>query len=118
MRLLQFTLPARDVELIRYWYMRYFAMSSSDCTALDDGRVSYKLKCPEGDASLLVVKSSGTQPPAEIAVSVASRQGVDFVTELLRTDGNQIETEPSVDAYGIYRSVALDPEGNRVTVTE
>ncbi|MDE6396193.1 MAG: hypothetical protein K2K84_02865 [Muribaculaceae bacterium] len=118
MRLLYFTIPAHDIELLRYWYMRYFAMSSSDKTIIDNGRESYRLTCPDDDTSLLIVKDSESYPTVETAVSVASRQGVDFVTELLRTDGNLVEVEPSVDGYGLYRSIVLDPEGNRVTVTE
>ncbi len=118
MRLSSFTLPARDIELLRYWYMRYFAMSSSDLTHTNEGRDIYRLTCPDDGIALLILKDSEPHSAAELGVSVASRQGVDFVTELLRTDGNRIVVEPSKDGFGVYRSVVLDPEGNRVRVTE
>lgn len=118
MRLLQINIPARDIELIRYWYMRYFAMKSSELHTDEDGVKSYRLNCPDDSCFILVTKNDEPRTALTLAISVGSRQGVDFVTELLRTDGHRIDSEPKNDVYGVYHSVALDPEGNRVMVTE
>lgn len=118
MRLSQLVIPARDIERIRYWYMRYFAMQSSDIHTGQDGERSYRLSCPDDLCSLLVVSDTEPHSASRLAISVASRRGVDFVTELLRTDGNTIAVEPGEDVYGVYRSVVLDPEGNRVSIVE
>lgn len=120
MHISQFSIPVHDIENIRYWFMRYFAMSSSDKHVGGDGEESYRLTCSDDTCSILIEKiSDGCLPGnSRIALSVASREGVDFLTELLRTDGNIIIKEPSENVYGIYRSVVLDPEGNRVSVVE
>lgn len=109
-----------DVENLRYWYMRYFAMSSTDRHTDNKGRNSYILSCPEGDCRLLIDTAIEGDAPGQyrVGISVGSREGVDFLTELLRTDGNPIVIEPSTDVYGAYRAVVLDPDGNRVSVRE
>ncbi len=120
MLIYQFALPVQDLENVRYWFMRYFAMSSSDKHTCPDGGESYRLQCGDDTCSLLVQKLRPGQTPggSRLAMSVASREGVDFLTELLRTDGNIIIKEPAEDEYGVYCSVVLDPEGNRVSVVE
>ena len=120
MHISQFSIPAQDIENLRYWFMRYFAMSSSDKHVSDDGGESYRLSCSDDTCSLLIERLRKGQTPGctRLAMSVASREGVDFLTELLRTDGNIIIKEPSDNVYGVYRSVVLDPEGNRISVVE
>ena len=51
------------------------------------------------------------------AMSVGSEEGVNALTERLRTDGYHIVGEPRWTGDGYYESVVLDPEGNRVEIT-
>ena len=55
---------------------------------------------------------------AHIAISVGSREKVDKLTERFRNDGYVIAGEPRVTGDGFYESVVLDPEGNRIEMTE
>jgi lactoylglutathione lyase len=51
------------------------------------------------------------------AVSVGSREKVDSLTEILRSDGVTITGEPRHTGDGYYESVVLDPDGNRIEIT-
>ena len=52
------------------------------------------------------------------AISVGAKAKVDDLTEKLRKDGHTIIGEPRTTGDGYYESVALDPEGNRIEITE
>jgi lactoylglutathione lyase len=52
------------------------------------------------------------------AISTGGRKEVDHLTERLRTDGFKIIGEPRVTGDGFYESVVLDPDGNKVEITE
>ncbi|MCK5367166.1 MAG: VOC family protein [Cyclobacteriaceae bacterium] len=52
------------------------------------------------------------------AISTSGRKEVDHLTERLRTDGFKIIGEPRVTGDGFYESVVLDPDGNKVEITE
>jgi lactoylglutathione lyase len=52
------------------------------------------------------------------AISVGSREQVNELTERLRKDGFRIIGEPRTTGDGCYESVVLDPEGNRIEITE
>ena len=52
------------------------------------------------------------------AISTGERKAVDHLTERLRTDGFKIIGEPRVTGDGFYESVVLDPDGNKVEITE
>ena len=52
------------------------------------------------------------------AISVGSKEQVNHLTERLRSDGYRIMGEPRTTGDGCYESVVLDPEGNRVEITE
>ena len=52
------------------------------------------------------------------AISVGAKTRVDDLTEKLRKDGHTIVGEPRTTGDGYYESVVLDPEGNRIEITE
>ena len=52
------------------------------------------------------------------AISTGERKKVDLLTEQLRTDGYKIIGEPRITGDGFYESVVLDPDGNKVEITE
>lgn len=53
-----------------------------------------------------------------IAFSVGSRERVDKLTEIIRRDGYTVVSEPRTTGDGYYESVVLDPDGNRIEITE
>lgn len=52
------------------------------------------------------------------AISTGSKQMVDDLTTQLRADGYKIIGEPRTTGDGYYESVVLDPDGNKVEITE
>jgi lactoylglutathione lyase len=53
-----------------------------------------------------------------LAFSAGSRGAVDQLTERLRRGGYVVAGEPRVTGDGYYESVILDPDGNRIEITE
>jgi lactoylglutathione lyase len=53
-----------------------------------------------------------------IAFSVESKENVDIITERLRSNGVQVVSEPRITGDGYYESCVLDPDGNKVEITE
>lgn len=85
--------------------------------AFDSGARLEIMKKP----SLLVGKSdSDGQYPGyvHIAFSLGSKEKVDGMTEQLRNKGFQVVSEPRTTGDGCYESCILDPDGNRVEITE
>ena len=52
------------------------------------------------------------------ALSTGSSTKVDELTETLRNEGYKIIGEPRITGDGFYESVVLDPDGNKVEITE
>jgi lactoylglutathione lyase len=55
---------------------------------------------------------------AHLAVSVGSRSIVDALTSRLQQDGYTMVSEPRQTGDGYYESCVLDPDGNRMEITE
>lgn len=55
---------------------------------------------------------------AHIAISTGSRKNVDELTNKLRTKGYRIASAPRETGDGYYESCVLDPDGNRMEITE
>ena len=52
------------------------------------------------------------------AFSTNDNNKVDHLTEKLRNDGYRIIGEPRITGDGFYESVVLDPDGNKVEITD
>jgi lactoylglutathione lyase len=122
MKLSHVGIVANDIEALRYWYMRYFALTSSELYRNEDSGVScYFLSWPDSDASVEILaydKKTTDSVAGHVAIAAGSREGVRFLTELLRTDGNPVISEPAETVVGTYMSACLDPEGNRVEIVD
>ena len=55
---------------------------------------------------------------AHISFSVGSKEEVDRLTQQMSDDGITIAGQPRTTGDGYYESVVLDPEGNRIEITE
>ena len=53
-----------------------------------------------------------------IAFSLGSREAVDRLSEQLRKDGFKILDGPRQTGDGYYECAFLDPDGNRIEITE
>lgn len=53
-----------------------------------------------------------------LAFSVGSKEEVDHLTQQMSDDGITIVGQPRTTGDGYYESVVLDPEGNRIEITE
>ena len=53
-----------------------------------------------------------------LAFSVGSKEKVDRLTQQMSDDGITIVGQPRTTGDGYYESVVLDPEGNRIEITE
>ncbi|MGH4123748.1 MAG: VOC family protein [Clostridium sp.] len=53
-----------------------------------------------------------------IAISVGSIEKVNRLTETLKNAGYRVVSEPRYTGDGYYESCILDPDGNRIEITE
>lgn len=119
----------KDLETVKQFYVQYFnAIPNEKYTNALKQFNSYFLQFGDGcrleimhRPNIQATGSSYEQPSyglAHFAFSTGSRANVDSLTERLRADGYAIVGNPRVTGDGFYESIALDPEGNVVEITE
>ncbi len=119
----------RDIEILKDFYMKYFGASSNNkYTNIKKSFKSYFLSFDNGARLEIMqmpnIKDNNNDPHDQsfgfihIAVSVGSKQKVIDLTEKLRTDGYVIVGEPRKTGDGYFESCILDPENNRIEITE
>lgn len=119
----------KDLESLKDFYVRYFEVSAGHKYINPIKKFeSYFLSFTEG-CRLELMQMPGIPPSMNdvfkqfsglihFAISVGSKEKVNALTEQLRRDGYAIVGEPRTTGDGYYESVALDPEGNRIEITE
>lgn len=127
MRINHLAIWARDLELLRDFYMKYFNLSSNEkYVNPKKGFSSYFLTFDGGGASLELMHRDGMADAAgyntaygfaHFAVSLGSEEAVNVLTERLRGDGYAVVSEPRTTGDGFYESAVTDPEGNYVELT-
>lgn len=119
----------KDLETLKDFYLKYFGATAGAKYINPVKKFeSYFLRFHEGCRLELMqmpgIPDSLNDVHAQFsglihfAISVGSRQGVDALTEQLRKDGHRIVGAPRITGDGYYESVVLDPEGNRIEITE
>jgi lactoylglutathione lyase len=119
----------KDVEALRSFYTKYFQASSNDLYVnAKKGFCSYFLSFSDGARLELMqmesIPDSLNDPIAQftgiihIAFSVGSRSAVDRLSGRLREDGFRILDGPRQTGDGYYECAFLDPDGNRIEITE
>ena len=109
--------------------MKYFLATSNDLYVNPKkGFRSYFLSFSDGARLELMqmesIPDSLNDPIAQsigiihIAFSLGSRSAVDRMSERLREDGYRILDGPRQTGDGYYESAFLDPESNRIEITE
>lgn len=111
-----------DLEGEKDFYLKYFNCTVNEKYVNPLNRFSsYFLTFP-GGGRIEIMKKENISPAgieismgyAHIAVNTGSREKVDGLTWLMRSDGIIIESGPRVTGDGCYESVILDPENNRI----
>mgnify|MGYP001818787092 FL=1 len=118
-----------DIESLREFYETYFdAQSNHQSVNERTGFSSYFLRFSSGARLELMrqntIPATHTDPHrqvtgfAHLAVSVGSKDEVDRLTEQLKAAGHVIIDGPRHTGDGYYESVVLDPENNRIEITD
>ena len=128
MKIEHIALWTRNLEKMREFYQTYFQMNSGQrYENAKKGFLSYFLSFDTGARIELMTKTNmpGHFEPKQdfnglthFAISVGDKMKVNAITEQLRKDGFDIAAEPRTTGDGYYESVILDPEGNRIEITE
>ncbi len=127
MRIEHLAIWVNDLEVMKKFYHKYFnAQSGEKYNNKKKQFTSYFLSFENGarleimhrsDIAKQIGKKELIQGLAHFAVSVGSKEKVNQMTELFRTDGFEIFGEPRTTGDGYYESVILDPEGNHIEIT-
>lgn len=116
------------LQKMKDFYIKYFNLICSDQYRNEKkGFSSYFLSFDSGcrielmNIPGIATNNSSKEIPiglAHIAISCGSRKKVNELTEILRSDGFEIVGEPRLTEDRYYESVVLDPEGNKIEITE
>lgn len=120
-----------QLETLKGFYETYFSAQASGAKYYNPKKQfeSYFLTFPSGGARLELMRIPGLQNQhaghetpltgyVHLAIAVGSRQRVDELTETMRGSGINVIDGPRFTGDGYYESVVLDPDGNRVEITE
>lgn len=118
----------KDLEIMKDFYVKYFGMTCNEKYVNEmKGFSSYFLALEEGARLEIMNRKNilenisnkgSTFGYTHLAISLGSKVSVDELTEKLRMDGHVVAGEPRTTGDGYYESVILDPEGNRIELTE
>lgn len=119
----------RDIEKLKSFYTNYFdGIAGEKYTNPKKSFDSYFIKFDSG--ARLELMQMPTVPAnlndtvnqyiglIHIAISVGSSEKVDSITTELMKDGYKVVSEPRYTGDGYYESCILDPDGNRLEITE
>jgi lactoylglutathione lyase len=129
MKLEHVAIYTKDLEALRSFYTKYFQAVSNDLYVNPKkGFRSYFLSFSDGARLELMqmesIPDSLDDPIAQstgiihIAFSLGARRAVDQMSERLREDGFRILDGPRQTGDGYYECAFLDPDGNRLEITE
>jgi lactoylglutathione lyase len=117
----------RDIETMKDFYVKYFDLEPGKIYHNPNkGFSSYFLRFSSSETRIeLMHRDSVSERSREnsagfahIAISTGGRDSVNKLTEILRTDGYKVISEPRTTGDGYYESSISDPEGNLIELTE
>lgn len=129
MRIDHVALWTSDLERCTRFYTAYFgAVAGTLYVNAAKGFTSCFLSFTDGariEAMKTTMLSPVTHEPGaqrmgftHLAISVGSEPRVDELTNRLRSDGYEVLDGPRRTGDGYYESVVLDPDGNRIEITQ
>ena len=116
-----------NLEGMRSFYMRYFDASSNEIYYNHSKGYRSHFLTFNGDCRLEIMEMPGVPKSKNDVVKqftglihfdikVDSRTDVDKLTNIIKSDGFKVISEPRITGDGYYESVILDPDGNRVEI--
>ncbi|HEY5461807.1 MAG TPA: VOC family protein [Hanamia sp.] len=117
-----------DLESMRTFYLKYFDTTSGNkYTNQKNQYTAYFIYFGDDKTRLELMNKPNitsnigqrgfTKGVAHFSISVGGKEKVNELTELLRSNGYTIFSEPRTTGDGYYESVVLDPEGNYLEVS-
>ncbi len=126
MNLERINIWAEDVENSRKFYTRFFAgkvkrKSRNKLNESDEYSITF------GNGPALAVKRKNEiadlpkntpiiHPQSQIAFRFENRTQVDDLTDWIGDEGYTVESEPTQRGNGLYRSIVVDPDKNKVEI--
>ncbi len=118
-----------NLERLKSFYIQYFGAKAGEKYINTKKQFESYFLSFESGCRLEIMRMPGItqrdidvlkqfQGLTHLAISVESREKVDSLTAILRADGYTIAGEPRTTGDGYYESVILDPDGNRIEITE
>ncbi len=118
----------RDLEKMKAFYEKYFQATSNEKYFNPKKNFNSYFLSFEGECRLEIMQMPNIPENKNdvhqqnmgfihFAIYVGSKEKVDTLTEQLRKDGYEIVGEPRTTGDGYYESVILDPENNRIEIT-
>lgn len=129
MRIEHIAIWVNDLELMKDFYVKYFNLKANkkyhnpkknfSSYFLSSSKESCRIELMHN----LAIKNTKYNSNeyiglAHFAFSVGYKKMVIELTEELRNDGYSVVGEPRTTGDGYFESVILDPEGNRIEITE
>ncbi|MDD3079247.1 MAG: VOC family protein [Paludibacter sp.] len=129
MRIEHLAIWTKDLDKMKNFYVRYFNMQCGEkYTNPVKNFSSYFLSFRNESTRIelmhdptiktLLDKQSFYKGVTHFSISVGNKAAINSLTELLRSNGYVIVSEPRTTGDGYYESVIEDCEGNRIEITE
>lgn len=129
MKIAHIAIWVRDLERSKRFYETYFGAKAGDKYVNPAKNFSSYFLSFEGGCRLEIMHKpeipesphiAGTESLGltHFAISLGSAQNVDQLTMQLEQDGYKVVGKPRRTGDGYYESVVLDPENNRIEITE
>lgn len=117
----------RDLEGMRNFYIHYFDASSTEIYHNHSKEYRSYFLTFDGDCRIELMEmpripSSKNDSVKQFigiihfAIHVGSKEKVRHLTNLIKSDGYKVISEPRTTGDGYYESVILDPDGNRIEI--
>jgi lactoylglutathione lyase len=129
MRLRHVGIWTQDLEEALMYYVTYFRCSHGEkYVNPSSGFESYFLFFDDS-SSIELMKAGNVRIPgansdeerlglSHLAISLGSKEAVTDLANTLKADGYKIVKGPHMTGDGYFEAVTLDPEGNRIELTE
>ena len=128
MKIEHIALWAKDIEILKSFYEKYFDASPNEKYTNTSKMFSSYFLSFDSDTRLEIMQMHSITNAQDnqsnqflgythLAISVGSEKKVDALTSRLLDDGFKVLDGPRRTGDGYYESIVLDPENNRIEIT-